>query len=108
LRDFLEKTVAESYTVEWKRSAFFRFVELFHTDKISQELKARILQLIIIPCFAVCFERGEGDKLIGGPPAPQNDAPDNVVSVFITKVYNLPQLPVLFHIHNISHLSLNT
>lgn len=26
LRDFLENTVAQEYTVEWKRSAFFRYV----------------------------------------------------------------------------------
>ncbi|KAG8225079.1 hypothetical protein J437_LFUL000058 [Ladona fulva] len=32
LRDFLENTVAASYTVEWKRAAFFRFVEAFQHD----------------------------------------------------------------------------
>lgn len=36
LRDFLEKTVAQNYTVEWKRSAFFRFVDLFPTTEMSQ------------------------------------------------------------------------
>lgn len=36
LRDFLENTVAQSYTIEWKRSAFFRFVELFPTNEMSQ------------------------------------------------------------------------
>lgn len=35
-RNFLENTVAQNYTVEWKRSAFFRFVELFPTDEMSQ------------------------------------------------------------------------
>ncbi|EZA54681.1 Transformation/transcription domain-associated protein [Ooceraea biroi] len=86
LRDFLENTVAQEYTVEWKRSAFFRFVEHFPTNNMSQELKANVLQLIIIPCFAVSFERGEGTKLVGGAPMPYQDNPENVVSVFISKI----------------------
>lgn len=36
LRDFLENTVAQNYTIEWKRSAFFRFVDLFPTNEMSQ------------------------------------------------------------------------
>ncbi|XP_045469394.1 transcription-associated protein 1 isoform X2 [Harmonia axyridis] len=86
LRDFLENTVAQNYTVEWKRSAFFRFVEIFPQRTMSHELKAKVLQLILIPCFAVCFERGETNKLIGSPPMPYQDNPDNVVSVFINKL----------------------
>ncbi|XP_025986851.1 transformation/transcription domain-associated protein [Solenopsis invicta] len=86
LRDFLENTVAQEYTVEWKRSAFFRFVEHFPTNNMSQELKANVLQLIIIPCFAISFERGEGTKLVGGAPMPYQDNPENVVSVFISKI----------------------
>lgn len=92
LRDFLENTVAGGYTVEWKRTAFFRFVELFPSQNLSQELKAKILQMIIIPCFAVCFERGEGEKLVGGPAAPNSDSPDNVISVFINKLID-PENP---------------
>ncbi|XP_066597811.1 transformation/transcription domain-associated protein isoform X1 [Prorops nasuta] len=92
LRDFLENIVAQEYTVEWKRSAFFRFVEHFPTNNMSQELKAKVLQLIIIPCFAISFERGEGTKLMGGPPMPDQDNPKNVVSVFISKIIN-PENP---------------
>lgn len=88
LRDFLENTVAQEYTVEWKRSAFFRFVEHFPTNNLSQELKANVLQLIIIPCFAVSFERGEVTKLVGSAPMPYQDNPENVVSVFISKIIN--------------------
>ncbi|KAJ1522938.1 hypothetical protein ONE63_002077 [Megalurothrips usitatus] len=86
LRDFLENTVAQSYTVEWKRSAFFKFVEIFPQPNLSPELKSKILQLILIPCFAVSFDRGEGDKLVGSTPTPEQDHPDNIVSVFINKV----------------------
>lgn len=69
--------------------AFFKFVDLFHDSNFSQELKAKILQYIIIPCFAISFERGEGEKLIGGPPTPDQDISDNVISVFISKVSTL-------------------
>ncbi|XP_044261128.1 transcription-associated protein 1 [Tribolium madens] len=86
LKDFLANTVAQNYTVEWKRSAFFRFVKLFPTNTMSQELKSKVLQFILIPCFAVSFEKGETNKLVGGPPMPYQDSPDNVVSVFINKL----------------------
>lgn len=60
LKEFLEKTVGQSYGADWKRAAFFKFVELFRDPNLNQELKAKILQHIIIPGFAVSFERGEG------------------------------------------------
>ena len=36
--------------------------------------------------FQVSFERGEGDALIGGPPSPEQDSNENVISVFVSKV----------------------
>lgn len=86
LKEFLEKTVGHAYGADWKRISFFKFVELFRDPNLSQELKAKILQHIIIPGFAVSFERGEGDILIGTPPTPDQDNNDSVVSVFINKV----------------------
>ena len=44
LRDFLQNTVAQSFTVEWKRTAFFHFVENFGNDQLSQDLKAKVRQ----------------------------------------------------------------
>jgi len=38
--------------------------------------------------FQVSFERGEGDELIGGPPNPEQDSSENVISVFVSKVIN--------------------
>lgn len=72
LKDFLEKEICQKYPVEWKRAAFFEFVRLWNLQDstLSQELKGRILQYIIIPCFAYSFDHGEGDALIGSPPAP--------------------------------------
>lgn len=41
---------------------------------------------ILMPCFQHAFESGNGEELIGGPAAPDQDNPDNVISVFINKV----------------------
>ncbi|RMX56332.1 hypothetical protein pdam_00004482 [Pocillopora damicornis] len=93
LRKFLDETVAKGYTVEQKRIVFFKFVELFHDQNFPQELKAKVLftinlalQYVLIPMFQVSFERGEGDGLIGGPPSPEQDSNENVISVFVCKV----------------------
>ncbi|XP_068742186.1 transformation/transcription domain-associated protein-like isoform X1 [Montipora capricornis] len=92
LRKFLDETVAKSYSVEQKRAVFFKFVELFHDQNFPQELKAKALQYVLIPMFQVSFERGEGDSLIGGPPSPEQDSNENVISVFISKVID-PENP---------------
>ena len=42
VKDFLEGTVAQSYTVAWKRDAFFKFVELYQDPATSQQLKAKV------------------------------------------------------------------
>lgn len=46
----------------------------------------QIIQFILLPCFQQSFENNEGEKLIGGPAQPDQDNPDNIVSVFINKV----------------------
>ena len=52
----------------------------------------QIIQYILLPCFQQSFEGGEGEKLIGGPAQPDQDNPDNIVSVFINKVID-PENP---------------
>lgn len=50
------------------------------------------MQYILIPSFTIAFERGENEKLIGGPPTPDTDPSDNIISVFILKVID-PENP---------------
>ena len=53
---------------------------------LTQDLKAKILQYILIPSFAWSFDHGEGEKLIGSPPAPDIENDVNVVSSFILNI----------------------
>lgn len=85
-RLFLEKTVIETYTIEWKRDAFAKFVNVFHDPNYPQKLKAKILQYIIIPSFSHSLEKGLGEALLGGPPQPEKENPNNLVHMFINKV----------------------
>lgn len=52
----------------------------------------QILTSVLIPSFAVSFEKGEGNQLVGAPPAPYLEDDNNVVSVFIGKVID-PEKP---------------
>lgn len=88
LREFLQNTVAQSYTVDWKRKAFFHFVDKFNGTSLSEDLKAKIITALLIPCFVVSFDKREGNKLIGAPPTSYIDDDNNVVSVFISKVFD--------------------
>ncbi len=99
LKDFLENEVCAGYPVKWKRAAFFELVRLWKTPAadgtaaaLSQDLKGKILQYIIIPCFAKSFDAGEADTLIGSVPAPDQDCPENVVSTFISHLID-PENP---------------
>lgn len=64
--------VCQKFSVRWKRAAFFEFERVWNASDsgISMDLKGKILQYVIIPSFATSFDNGEGDKLIGSPPAP--------------------------------------
>lgn len=120
LRLYYKDVVAKEYSCEWKRAAFFTFVKIFSGGQIdstptdpnnpqqpqtaaattndpskymySQKLKANILQYVLIPCFQHAFEQNQQQQLIGGPPQPDVDSPDNIISVFINRVID-PEPP---------------
>lgn len=94
LRDFLENTVSTQYDYHWKRAVFYKYVDIHNNPIISDDLKAKVLQMIIIPCFSKSFENGEAQLLIGTPPKPFEDVSANIVSVFIQKVIDPDNLLV--------------
>lgn len=84
LRDFIYK-ICQNYTVDWKRNAFFLFVDYYNRPNVPIDLKIKILSMIIIPSFAVSFEKGEENRLIKGH---GQDEESNVISIFINKIVN--------------------
>lgn len=52
---------------------------------MSNELKAKVIQMILIPCFTISFEKGETNKLIG--------TTDNIVNLSINKLID-PEVPI--------------
>ncbi|CAL8129543.1 unnamed protein product [Orchesella dallaii] len=87
-RDYLDKTVTR-LSIPWKRQAFFEFRKIYKDATVKEEVKAKIIQFVLIPCFAYCFDRNQGDELIGCPPSPDNDNPENIVNVLINEI--IPQ-----------------
>lgn len=90
LTSYLENEVPKGYSIAQKRKVFFSFVEVYSSSspEYPQELKAKILQFLLIPMFAATFEEGKGDLLLGGPPDPEHDSDENIISVFINKIVN--------------------
>ena len=52
LKSYLENDVAKQYSIEQKRSVFFKFVEIFSQNEYSQELKAKVSYFIILKNFS--------------------------------------------------------
>uniref|UniRef100_A0A914VHX2 Transformation/transcription domain-associated protein n=1 Tax=Plectus sambesii TaxID=2011161 RepID=A0A914VHX2_9BILA len=105
VRSFLENEVVATYTVEWRRLAFKRAVDLYVGDYAKSggpTLIVKILQYVILPCLAFSLEHGDGDKLIGSLPAPDEQNNENLVSLFVSRVIDNQkskgQLPDGLHI----------
>ncbi|KAL7021314.1 hypothetical protein ACKWTF_011837 [Chironomus riparius] len=83
-RDFIY-TICQNYTVDWKRNAFFMFVDYYNRPTVTTDLKIKILTMILIPSFAISFDKGEESRLIRGL---TQDEESNIISVFINKIVN--------------------
>ncbi|KAL5252847.1 hypothetical protein ACHWQZ_G015572 [Mnemiopsis leidyi] len=92
LQDHIQNNVIEGFTIEQRRSCFFKFVEIFQVPHVqgrqprwTQELKGKILQYIIVPMFQYSFEKNDTEKLIEGVPGPDgNPNPaENIINVFM-------------------------
>ncbi|OTF83016.1 hypothetical protein BLA29_004623, partial [Euroglyphus maynei] len=97
LRSFFADEMPKNFSIEWKRNAFLKFCDLFNSNQTkctisdctmewSEELKAKILQYIIIPIFSYTFKNGENEKFLGPPlkdDSTANNQDSNLVSVFI-------------------------
>uniref|UniRef100_A0A8C4NGE8 Transformation/transcription domain-associated protein n=1 Tax=Eptatretus burgeri TaxID=7764 RepID=A0A8C4NGE8_EPTBU len=85
LKDYLEEQLPRQYSVQHKRTLFFKFVEIFHDSSFPEELKAKALQHVLLPAFQHSLERGEAEVLLG-PANPEGDNLESISSIFINKV----------------------
>lgn len=60
-------------------------MDYYARPNVPIDLKIKILSMIIIPSFAVSFEKGEENRLIRGL---TQDEDSNVISIFINKIVN--------------------
>ncbi|XP_025424212.1 transformation/transcription domain-associated protein [Sipha flava] len=92
LRVYLEDIVAKTFSPRWKRLAFFRFVEIFQDNNMSNHFKSKILQYIILPSVSASYEKNEQQILIYGTSDP-SDSAGNIVTSYIYQliVHEVPQ-----------------
>lgn len=83
----MEETVAKTFSPEWKRLVFYRFVEIFKDNNMSNNFKSKILQYIILPCVSASYEKNEQQLLIYGTPS-TSKLNGNLVTLYIYQVLN--------------------
>lgn len=88
----MEDTVAKSFSPQWKRTAFFRFVEIFQDNNMSNHFKSKILQYIILPCVSASYEKNEDQVLIHGTKIP----PDTTRNLITSYVYQVAKIIEIF------------
>ena len=99
LRNYFSSVVMKTYSIKWKRLAFLHFFNLYYsvqsdynyagmTIKMSWgwDLKAKILQYIVIPSFAYSFEKGFGEELISAGDSGQDAKQNDLVEVFLNLI----------------------
>lgn len=105
LRNYFSAVVMKTFPIKWKRLAFLHFFNLYHNSQSdynyagvvtkmnwSWELKAKILQYIVIPSFAHSFEKGCGEQLISASDSPdaehQSSNQNDLVELFLDLIVN--------------------
>ena len=97
LKIYLRDHVYKAYSCDWKRNAFYKFIDLFTRSNddtmssaysYSQGLRSNILQYILIPCVQYCCENGQLKQLIAcdANPSSIDDDNTNIIHLFINKV----------------------
>lgn len=72
----------KSYTIQWKRGLFFKFIDLYQKKGVNSDILGKILQYLILPCFSLCYKNGEEEKLL----CTQTKSNDNIIGIILSKV----------------------
>ncbi|CDW54433.1 T complex protein 1 subunit zeta [Trichuris trichiura] len=81
-RHYLREELANTGSVEWKRSLFFRFLHSWSPNTPKMNTLLTLLREVILPSFLVSFEKGEAEQLIQGPSEAAGGPDSNIVYVF--------------------------
>lgn len=66
----------------WKQNIFFKFMELYQSKDISDDILGRILQYLILPSFSFCYKQGLKEQLLCKFTNPD----ENIIGVVLNKV----------------------
>lgn len=80
----MENEVINSFSIEWKRKVFFKFIDLYPKTGINTDILGKVLQYLILPCFSICYKNGEKDKLL----CTNSKTEENIIGVVLNKVRN--------------------
>ncbi|KAF7489783.1 Transformation/transcription domain-associated protein [Sarcoptes scabiei] len=109
LKKFFITTIPETYDIDWKKRSFLKYFELFPVTRTicpksdcclewSQNLKAKILQLMIIPIFNQAIKSSKLKEFLQLPKdyeippfSPAYNFQPNLVSIFLNVLANDPK-----------------
>lgn len=60
---------------------FYKFIDLYQKRTVNTDILGKILQYIILPCFSMCYKKGEKQQLLHTP-----KAEDNIIGIVLNKV----------------------
>ncbi|XP_029341770.1 transformation/transcription domain-associated protein isoform X2 [Acyrthosiphon pisum] len=83
-RRFLENEIIQSSSIQWKRMVFFKFIELYQKRTANTDILGKILQYIILPCFSMCYKKGEKQQLL----CTLGKIDENIIGVVLNKIFN--------------------
>lgn len=82
-RRYLENEITQSSTIQWKQMVFYKFIDLYQKRTVNTDILGKILQYIILPCFSMCYKKGEKQQLLHTP-----KAEDNIIGIVLNKIFN--------------------
>lgn len=80
----MENEIIKSFTIQWKRKVFFKFVDLYPKRGSNNEILGKVLQYLILPCFSMCYKNGEKEQLL----CTYTKSDENIIGTILNKVSN--------------------
>ncbi|CAF1003204.1 unnamed protein product, partial [Didymodactylos carnosus] len=81
--DYLQQIVIKTYSIQWKRDAFSKFLVLCQDLTYPIDCKAAFLEYVLIPAFAYEFENGQREQLLAPMKCELSDVEETPVELFI-------------------------